>query len=147
LTSHCIIPYHTYHFSHFTHLHLLIFLDFGCTDPTRDCTYFHGKKGMKDQRECSWKNTKEKTITIHMLAQRGLKNNETFLLKNQRPTTSKYTYIKMSHLPRDLHKCVTSFCLPLWHYVYLSLQVTLWYYPPSFMLPIWSTHSFWNLIN
>jgi hypothetical protein len=58
---------------------------FGCTDPRRDCTSFHGKKGLKAQRECSWKKIKSKTITFQMLAQRGLENNETFLLKNQRP--------------------------------------------------------------
>jgi hypothetical protein len=58
---------------------------FGCTDPRRDCTSFHGKKGLKAQRECSWKKIKSKTITFQMLSQRGLENNETFLLKNQRP--------------------------------------------------------------
>jgi hypothetical protein len=121
---------------------------FGCIDPRRDCTSFHGKKGMKAQRECSWKKIKSKTITFHMLTQRGLENNEMFLLKNQRPA-KKYTYIKMSHLLRDLHKCVT--CLGfLYPYtlVYLSLQVTLWYFPPSFYVTHRSTlASFWTLIN
>jgi hypothetical protein len=63
---------------------------FGCTDLRRDCTSFHGKKGLKAQRECSWKNIKSKTITFQMLSQRGLENNEMFLLKNQRPARNKF---------------------------------------------------------
>jgi hypothetical protein len=88
--SHHAIPDHTYHFSHFILFTSLSFGIFGCTDPRRDCTSFHGKKGLKAQRECSWKKIKSKTITFHMLTQRGLENDETFLLKNQRPARNKF---------------------------------------------------------
>jgi hypothetical protein len=55
---------HTYHFSHFILFISLSFGIFGCTDPRRDCTSFHGKKGLKAQRECSWKNIKSNHITF-----------------------------------------------------------------------------------
>jgi hypothetical protein len=83
LTSHHAI---LDHLSFFT-LHPFISLSFGifgCIDPRRDCTSFHGKKGLKAQRECRWKKIKSKTITLRILSQRGLENNEIFLLKNQR---------------------------------------------------------------
>jgi hypothetical protein len=125
LTSHRAIPDRTYHFSHFTPFFVsLSFGIFGCIDPRRVCTSFHGKKGLKAQKNCSWKKIKSKTITFQILAQRCLENNETFLLKNQRHVKEN-THIKMSQLLRDLHMCVTKFYLPLWNYVYLSLQVTL----------------------
>jgi hypothetical protein len=81
LTSHRAIPDHTYHFSHFILFTSLSFVIFECTDSRRDCTSFHGKKGLKAPRECSWKKIKAKTITFQMLAQGGLENDETFLLK------------------------------------------------------------------
>jgi hypothetical protein len=68
---------HIYHYPHFTPSspYLLGFLGvltqegivhhfmgrrgiFRCTDPRRDCPSFHGKKGLKAQRECSWKKIK-----------------------------------------------------------------------------------------
>jgi hypothetical protein len=89
--SHRTIPDHTYHFSHFILFVSLSFGIFGCTDPRRDCTSFHGKKGLKAQRECSWKKIKEKIITFYMLTQRGLENNETFLLKELKTCKSNFT--------------------------------------------------------
>jgi hypothetical protein len=68
-----------FHTSSFSSPYLMGF--FRCTDPRRDCTSFHGKKGLKAHRECSWQKIKAKTIAFQMLAQRGLKNNETFSLK------------------------------------------------------------------
>jgi hypothetical protein len=48
--SHRTIPDHTYHFSFFIHFMSPSFGIFGCTDPRRDCTSSHGKKGLKAQR-------------------------------------------------------------------------------------------------
>jgi hypothetical protein len=48
--SHCIIPDITCHFSHFIIFVSPPFGIFGCTDPRRDCTSFHGKKGLKAHR-------------------------------------------------------------------------------------------------
>jgi hypothetical protein len=56
----CAIPDHTYHFSHFNLFISLSFGIFGCTNLRRDCSSFHGKKGMKAQMECSLKNKKSK---------------------------------------------------------------------------------------
>jgi hypothetical protein len=70
-----------------------------------------------------------------MLSQRGLENNEMLLLKNK-ISAKENTNIKMSHLLRDLHKFVTRLTLPLWNFMYLSLQVTLWYYPQALYYPL-----------
>jgi hypothetical protein len=90
--SHRAIHNHTYHFSHFI-LFTLYFGIFGCTDPRRDCTSFYGKKGLKAQRDCSWQKIKAKTITFQMLAQGGIENNETFLLRNLRRAETNSYYI------------------------------------------------------
>jgi hypothetical protein len=58
------------------------------------CPSFHGKKGLKAQRECSWQKIKAILLTFQMLAQRGLENNEMLLLKNQRPAKAKFTLYK-----------------------------------------------------
>jgi hypothetical protein len=62
--SHCTIPDHTYHFPFFIHSMSPSFGIFGCTDPRRDCTSSHGKKGLKAQRECGWKKLKAKIINL-----------------------------------------------------------------------------------
>jgi hypothetical protein len=62
--SHHSIPDHTFHFSYFFLFVPPSFGIFGCTDPRRDCTSFHRKKGMKAHRECSWKKIKSKIITF-----------------------------------------------------------------------------------
>jgi len=62
--SHRTILDHTYHFPHFIIFVPIPFEIFECTDPRRDCTAFHGKKGLKAQRECSWKKIKAKIITF-----------------------------------------------------------------------------------
>jgi hypothetical protein len=41
------IPNNTCHFSHFILFISLSFGIFGCTNPIRDCTSFHEKKGLK----------------------------------------------------------------------------------------------------
>jgi hypothetical protein len=64
----------------------------GLIDPRRACTSFHGKKGLKAQRDCSWKKLKAKIITFQMLTQTGLENDEMFLLKDQRPAKAN-TYV------------------------------------------------------
>jgi hypothetical protein len=48
--SHHTIPDHTCHFSHFILFVPIYFWIFRCTDPRKDCTSFHGKKGLKAQR-------------------------------------------------------------------------------------------------
>jgi hypothetical protein len=78
---------------------------FGCTDPRRDCPSFHGKKGIKAQRECSWKKDKSQIITFQMLTQRGLENNEIFLLKIQRP--AKENTHTHTHTHTHIYKCPT----------------------------------------
>jgi hypothetical protein len=60
-----------------------------CTDPRRDCTSFHGKKGLKAQRCCSWKKIKSNNNTLPDARPRGLKKNEMFLLKILRTCKSK----------------------------------------------------------
>jgi hypothetical protein len=79
--SHHSILNHTDHFSHFIIFTSLSFWIFECIDPRRDCTSFHGKKGLNAQRECSWKKIKKKTITFQIISQGGLENDENFLLK------------------------------------------------------------------
>jgi hypothetical protein len=42
---------HTYHFSSLHPLFISLYFGIlGCIDPRRDCTSFHGKKGLKAQR-------------------------------------------------------------------------------------------------
>jgi hypothetical protein len=141
LTSHRAIPNHTYHFSHFILFTSLSFEIFGCTDPRRDCTSFHGKKGLKAQRECSWQKIKSKTIIFQMLAQRGLENDETFLLKNQRHAIKYFTYINVPLVEGSTQVSYTlcfthmPLCVPPASSGVVVLR-------PSFMLPIWSTQLF-----
>jgi hypothetical protein len=45
-------------------LYFLIFWVSGLIDPRRDCTSFHGKKGLKAQRCCSWKKIKSNVILL-----------------------------------------------------------------------------------
>jgi hypothetical protein len=86
----------SYHYRSYLSLsHFILFISlyfgiFGYTEPRRDCTSFHGKKGLKAQRECSWKKIKSKTINFQMLTQGGIKNDETLLLKNQRPARNNF---------------------------------------------------------
>jgi hypothetical protein len=47
--SHRTIPDHTYHFPHFILFVSSSFGIFGCTEPRRDCTSFHGKKGHQQE--------------------------------------------------------------------------------------------------
>jgi hypothetical protein len=45
---HHVLPDHTYHFSSLHPLFISLYFGiFGCIDPRRDCTSFHGKKGLK----------------------------------------------------------------------------------------------------
>jgi hypothetical protein len=48
--SYCTILDHTYHYPHFILFISSSFEIFGCTNPRRDCTSFHGKKGLKALR-------------------------------------------------------------------------------------------------
>jgi hypothetical protein len=89
------LSYLSQSYSSFSTLHPLIsfsFGIFGCTDPRRECTSFHGKKGLKAQRGMSLAKDKSQIITFQMLAQRGLENSEMFLIKNQR-LAKENTYI------------------------------------------------------
>ena len=96
--SHHAIPDHTYHLPYFFPFVFLSFWIFGCTDPRRDCTSFHGKKGLKAQREYSSKKIKDKIIIFYMFSQRGVENNEKFLLKELKTCKSIFT----------LYRCPTS---------------------------------------
>jgi hypothetical protein len=55
LKGHRTIPTHTYHFPCFFPSVSSSFGFLGALTPRRDCTSFHGKKGLKAQRCCSWK--------------------------------------------------------------------------------------------
>jgi hypothetical protein len=49
-------------------LHFLIFWVFGLIDPRRACTSFHGKKGLKAHRGCSWKKIRDMNypLDVHL---------------------------------------------------------------------------------
>jgi hypothetical protein len=80
--SHRTISNHNYHFPHFILFISSSFGIFRCIEPRRDCTSFHGKKGLKTQRFVIGKNIKS-NHKPSICSPRDPKDNEMYLIRNE----------------------------------------------------------------